>query len=307
MKSTHFHFQWSSGALLDRFATGVSLHSHTLQSKESLGFIYKAARRLPLLGTVVEQAERRYRKHFGVALDFNRGWWTPPLAPLDAHEVEAGQIESLGLKPFVSLTDHDDIEAAMSLQALDASRCVPVSVEWTMPYGLTFFHVGIHNMPPASAREIMGRLSVLTETADVAGFEEILSELSRIPEVLIVLNHPLWDEKGIGGGVHEKAALELLSRLGDYIHAFEVNGLRPWSENVLAIRLASNWSKPIVAGGDRHALEPNAIVNVSQAATFPEFVSEVREGVSDVLVMSHYRQAHSARIVHNFAGRAADL
>ena len=44
-----------------RFRTGVSLHSHTLHSRESLNFIYHAARHSALLRWVLRRGERRYR------------------------------------------------------------------------------------------------------------------------------------------------------------------------------------------------------------------------------------------------------
>ncbi|MEI9814771.1 MAG: hypothetical protein WDO18_19995 [Acidobacteriota bacterium] len=87
---------------------------------------------------------------------------------------------------------------------------------------------------------------------------------------------------------------------GEFIHAMEFNGLRPWSENRAAIELAQRWRRPIVSGGDRHAVEPNAVINLSDASTFAEFVHEVRvDGHSQVLVLEHYNEAHVSRLFHN--------
>jgi len=63
------HLQWKAPAVINRFRTGVSLHSHTLHSRETLDFIYRAAAQAPIL-------------------DLSRGWWTPPLGPHDAWLVE---------------------------------------------------------------------------------------------------------------------------------------------------------------------------------------------------------------------------
>jgi hypothetical protein len=301
MKATNFYFQWSPDAPPRGFRTGVSLHSHTLHSKESLDFIYKIASHSSVLRYALRRGESRYRKFFDVPLDLRRGWWTPPLAPLDAYRVEAAQVASLGLRPIVSLTDHDDIEAPMSLQAIDPSREVPVSVEWTVPFGATFFHIGLHNLIAPSARATMRRLRELTDRPNPLRVQQVLAELNATPGVLTVFNHPLWDEKGVGADIHNDAVLEFLSRCGPSIHAIEVNGLRPWSENRIAIRLAREWRKPVISGGDRHAIEPNAVLNLTRAESFSEFVEEIRAGVSDVLVTSHYRQAHASRIVHNIA------
>ena len=299
MKATHFHFEWSPNTPPRGFRTGVSLHSHTLHSRESLEFIYKIARHSSALRWALERGETRYRQHHGVPLVLSRGWWTPPLAPLDAYRVEAAQVESMGLRPVVSLTDHDDIEAPMSLQAVDSERQIPVSVEWTVPFGQTFFHLGLHNLPPRSARCTMEALGDYTRRPDRRQLGDLLSSLDAIPEVLVVFNHPLWDEKGVGSEVHRAAAMDLMRVYGNFLHAIEVNGLRPWRENRAAIRFAQDWEKPAVSGGDRHAVEPNAVLNLTRARTFAEFADEVRMGVSDVLITSHYRQAHAMRILHN--------
>jgi hypothetical protein len=91
----------------------------------------------------------------------------------------------------------------------------------------------------------------------------------------------------------------MLESCGEFLHGIEMNGLRPWGENRAAIELAEQWNKPVVAGGDRHAVEPNVVLNITESSTFPEFCREVRAGVSSVLVTEQYRQSHTSRIVHN--------
>ena len=282
------------------YCTGVSLHSHTLHSKESLNFINDAASRSKVLGTVLHCAQARRRKIHGKELDLNRGWWTPPLAPMDALRIEMSQLESIDLKPMVSLSDHDDIEAGMSLQAVDASRQIPISVEWTVPFERTFFHVGIHNILPQHARMLMRCLEEFTAAPNPAKLGTLLSDLDSNPSTLIIFNHPLWDEKGIGADLHGESVDSFLRRHGAYIHAFELNGLRPWHENDLTTRLAAHWRKPVISGGDRHAVEPNAILNITNASTFAEFVEEVRRNkCSNILVMPHYHEGHVRRIFRN--------
>lgn len=299
MKPSILHVP-QGNTLSRRFHTGVSLHSHTLHSKESLNFINHASQHSALLRAVLRHGEARYRKIHGKELDLKRGWWTPPLAPLDALGVESAQIESMGLDSLVSLSDHDDIEAGMSLQALDASRKVPISVEWTVPFGTTFFHIGVHNILPMHARMVMGCLEEFTARPNPANLGTILSDLHSHPATLIIFNHPLWDEKGIGAALHRETVLDFLRQHHEFIHAFELNGLRPWHENDLAIQLAAQWNKPVISGGDRHAVEPNAILNATNARTFAEFVEEVREDQhSEVLVMKHYHEGHVSRIFHN--------
>ena len=100
--------------------------------------------------------------------------------------------------------------------------------------------------------------------------------LNSCAETLVVLNHPLWDEKGIGAEEHRRALGELIERHGSHIHAFEINGLRCWQENGETAALGRARNVPVVSGGDRHGREPNAILNLSAAESFADFVHEVR-------------------------------
>lgn len=295
---SNIHLEWNA-APVKNFHTGISLHSHTLHSKESLGFIYHAAAKSPLLTSVIRRGEREYRKRRGGQLDLNRGWWTPPLAPHGAWDVEKKQIETLDLNAMVSLTDHDDIEAPVSLQILPECREVPISVEWTVPFQSTFFHIGVHNLPGVQARAIFSEMNALTLQPTESRMRELLAWLAAMPGVLVIFNHPVWDEKGIGREAHREAVQEFLRQTADAIHAMELNGLRPWSENQETIALAEALRKPLISGGDRHGLEPNAMLNLSNASGFAEFAEEVRSGWSDVLIMRHYRESNAWRIVHN--------
>jgi hypothetical protein len=282
-----------------RFRTGVSLHSHTLYSRESLQFIYHAGARNSILAAVIRNGEQRYRQFHGTDLDLRRGWWTPPLGPHEAWALEKTQIENLGLGGLVSLTDHDDIEAPVSLHLLDECRETPVSFEWTVPYASTFFHLGVHNLPVSEARALFERMDEYRRSPRPEQLVEILAEVAAAPETLVVFNHPLWDESGIGVRKHVEVARRFLQIYGPYLHALELNGLRPWRENSGVVSLAAEFDKPVISGGDRHGVEANAMLNLTNAATFSEFVEEVRSGWSDVLILSHYHEPHALRIVHN--------
>lgn len=297
--SSQIHLQWKHASAAGRFRTGVSLHSHTLHSRESLDFIYHAAAQAPVLSAVIRQGERRYYKVHGTRLDLSRGWWTPPLGAHDAWLLEKSQIEALGKHAIVSTTDHDDIEAPVSLQVLDECRGTPISVEWTVPFGQTFFHLGVHNLPAAQARAIWREIGSYQRSPGETRLRDLLRMLSALRQVLIVFNHPLWDEKRIGQAGHRAAARDFLSKFGPCLHALELNGLRPWSENRDVAVLGRAVGKPVISGGDRHAVEPNALLNLTNAGSFDEFVDEVREGGSNVLVLSHYQESYALRIVHN--------
>ena len=302
MKGTRIHFQRSGEKTQARFGGAVSLHSHTLHSREPLDFFYRIAKHCAPMRWALRRIEARHRLLHGTPLDLRRGWWTPPLAPGEAYSVEFKQISSMSLAPIVSLTDHDDIEAPLSLQSSDRFHKIPISVEWTVPFRNTFFHLGVHNLPSSRARAWMDRLKAFTKSPRENELGAILAALHAEPGTLSVFNHPLWDESGIGSEQHRTAAIALLSGYGEHLHAVELNGLRPWSENLSAIRLARDWEKPVVSGGDRHVTEPNATLNLTNAEGFAEFADEIRCGCSDVLLASHYRTAHTVRVFRNILG-----
>ncbi|HLH41873.1 MAG TPA: hypothetical protein VKV74_02715 [Bryobacteraceae bacterium] len=291
--------EWNAPLLSRRFSAGVSLHSHTLHSKENLGILYRAARHWPLLQAAIRKGECRYREVHGAELDLTRAWWTPPLGPHQAWRLEAAQLEGLNLHPLVSLTDHDDIEAPVSLQVLEECHGSPISVEWTVPFQNTFFHLGVHNLPPSSARGFFQEMDAFRRAPRESCLGEILEALAKSPGVLIVFNHPLWDELGIGQQAHRFAAAEFLARFGRRLHALELNGMRCWRENRAVIDLAEAAAKPAVSGGDRHIVEPNALVNLTHARSFSEFAEEIRAGFSEVLILRHYRESYALRIFHN--------
>lgn len=133
MNQTRVHFEWCENPVR-QFRTGVSLHSHTLHSRETLDFIYRLTDRIVCIRWILKQGEARYRLRHGRSLDLERAWWTPPCAPRDAWFIEKNQIEQrLQRSALVSLTDHDSIEAPLSLRALESCRNVPLSFEWTVP------------------------------------------------------------------------------------------------------------------------------------------------------------------------------
>jgi len=283
------------------FRTGVSLHSHTLHSLENLGFIPRVAAKAPALLGIVDWHRR------GVDFDLHNAHWTPPLSAQQAYRLEAGQIESLGLAALVSLSDHDNIDAADRLHLLDATRDAPVSVEWTIPFGESFFHLGIHNLPVAQSHAMMEAMAGYTATAQQAHLGELLEWISWNEQVLVVFNHPCWDEKGVGDSRHDFLTRRFLDRCGRWVHALELNGLRPWSENQRAIALANAFTRPVVSGGDRHGCEPNANINLTNAATFSEFVSEVRAAAkSDILFLPQYAESLAFRQIQCIADVLGD-
>ncbi len=291
-----FQVFWKNPTVAEEFRSGVSLHSHTMYSEESLEMVPRYTARVPYLGEAIRRQERKYQKKNGQAFSFEDAFWTPPLAPRQAvsfgRETDSKKVPAGGA---VSLTDHDDIRAGAQLRILERFKHVPISTEWTIPFGETFFHLGVHNMPRADANEWMKRFAEFTANPDAQELGGLLAMLDAQPEVLLVLNHPLWDEKGIGAERHAAALRSLLAEHGKYFHALELNGLRGWSENKEVAALGKALNVPVVAGGDRHGREPNAILNLSRAKTFSEFSEEIRrERVSHVVFMPQYQRAFAA-------------
>ena len=159
------------------------MHSHTLHSRESLDFVGRATRDTPWLAGAIRKQEAAYRARKGRDLDLKRAWWTPPLSASQAWNLEKRQIETtLGLNALVSLSDHDNIEAGQHLRVLDETRDCPISVEWTAPFRQTFFHIGLHNLAPHYAAEMMRGFADFT-AAGSAGSAASAQE-SRIAPLL---------------------------------------------------------------------------------------------------------------------------
>ncbi len=276
--------------------TGVSLHSHTSISRESIGILFEHGARNPLVSWVLDREKARYLRRFGKPLDFECAYWTSPVTPHEAFTLEAKQIEqTLGLAPLVSLTDHDQIEANKLLQLVEGGQDIPISVEWTVPVEHTFFHLGIHNLPKSEADMWQQAMQAFRAAPSLESLCELLCQMVANPDVLVVLNHPLWDEAGIGLDHHEAVLRRLLAGTCGLIHALELNGLRTWAENRRVIGIAGEHGIPAVSGGDRHGFEPNALLNVTNAGSFGEFAEEVRAGHSHVVLMAQYRENRNLR------------
>jgi hypothetical protein len=293
MNHSRLSLFWDQPGAVGGFATAVCLHGHTMHSEECLSFLPRYLHCVPGISQIVG----RYQRGPQPAVDFSRAYWTPPLSPASAVRLERKQIADLGLRPLVSLTDHDNIDAGLALQASASQNAEPISVEWTVPYERSILHLGIHNLPPDSARSWMSAMAAHTSAPVESRLPEMLGELGRIPGVLIVLNHPFWLEEGVERTDHQRALDRVLRECNHLFHAFELNGTRRWSENRLVVELAREWSRPVISGGDRHACEPAACLNLTNATSFAEFAGEVRSGHSVVLFMPHYRESMPVRML----------
>jgi len=91
-----------------------------------------------------------------------------------------------------------------------------------------------------------------------------------------------------------------LSKFLPQVHAIEVNGMRSRKENREVLEPGAVLGIPVISGGDRHGLEANAVLNVSPAESFEEFVQEVREEKkSEIVLMPQYFEPLPLRLIEN--------
>lgn len=288
---TQVFFLPSERSVTRAFHTGVSLHSHTEHSQERLDDLPRYLDRMPVVSQFLRWERKRYLAATGENLPFSRAYWRGPLSAQSAYDLERLQIERLGLGALVSLTDHDTIDAGLLLQSERAAGEIPISVEWTVPYEQTYFHLGIHNLDPSLAVAFMQEFAHYTRKPQPYALGQLFEALEADPGVLVVLNHPLWDMAAVGRAQLAGHVREFLHAYGRHIHALEINGLRSWPENMSVVSLGREFDYPVVAGGDRHGLEPNATINLTRAKTFAEFAEEIRvERSSDIAVLPQYQE-----------------
>lgn len=301
MAASTVSYLWRDPNAHKGFHTGVSLHSHTNQSRETLDFLANLGNTYAAIRPLLTRLERRSEARHGIRVNFAAGYWTPPMTPKLAFDLESQQIEQLGLHSMVSITDHDNIEAPMLLRTIPSARRIPVSVEWSVPYGgVQDFHLGIHNLPSGRAKQWMRTLLEYAASPSEARLKEILVGLNEERDVLVVFNHPMWDLFLVGQEKHRFLVNEFLQKYGALLHALELNGLRNWEENRAVRRLAQQWNMLLISGGDRHGVEPNANINLTNATSFTEFVHEVRyERMSHVLFMPQYAEPWKHRLLQS--------
>jgi hypothetical protein len=295
---------WKQPRIAANYRTAVSLHSHTNQSRERLLFIPEFAEKWPLL----RWALRKLCEKSNQPVNFSEAYWTPPLPPQLAFDVESDQIETkLELMSLVSLTDHDSIGAPTALRQQPDPIQIPYAVEWSLPFEEAVFHLGIHNLPESRAHLIMDDLAACTSNPSEARALEILAALDAMPEVMIVFNHPLWDQRDLGQSVFPGILERFLQKTARYLHAFELNAMRAWPENKAVIPLAAAWQRPLISGGDRHGCEPSGALNLTSAGSFAEFVAEIRqERRSHVVFMPQYAEVLGIRFMQTVIDTVRD-
>src|SRR5262245_54859003 len=215
--------EFDDGMDVSTFTSAVSLHAHTHHSRESLADVEGYLAQVPLFGhRFVHELQSCFTAD-GCAPDYSRVWWHPPVTPRAVFESEANQIETrLGLSPLVSVTDHDDIMAGLELQSLYARRRAPISFAWTVPFGVGYFHLGLHNLSSESALSWFARLSAITADPSHRAIGAALADLDALEGSLIVFNHPHWDLAEVGRDAHAQSVRLFLEYYGTRLHALEL-------------------------------------------------------------------------------------
>jgi hypothetical protein len=304
LKRTRLHILHEAKNLNKEAKTGVSLHCHTEYSKEMLDFVPHYAEKLPVISYFWKKERDKYQKEQGKGIDFSTAYWSPPMTPQNVFDIEKTQINEHGLEAIVSISDHDSIDGTLQVNEQNDSHKAPISLEWTVPFEYGFFHVGVHNLPKNRAVELTKTLIDYTfgENPSNEKLHQMFSMLNEMPQVLVILNHPLWDIEMVGKAKHEVLLKNFIKEHGRWIHAFEINGFRTWSENKSVIEMAEALGIPIATGGDRHGCKPNTVVNLTNAGTFEEFVEEIRvDKRSEVVLMPEYSQPLHSRQLQSFS------
>jgi predicted metal-dependent phosphoesterase TrpH len=255
------------------FGYAVSLHNHSHYSVEKLAALNHVIKR-----SFMSPWSGILQKSFGLGgiadLNYADVTFNPPYTPEDVYQMEAAAAAQWGFDGVhLAITDHDEFAGGLALLRgrPDLNGRIAVSEELSLWFQGHLFHLGVCHLPESGASETHTQM----QAAARGGRYDELFEILAASGCLVVLNHPLvaW-----GPGAKAIPATELLSRYGWAIHALEVNGMRPREENDRVLELARHWRKPVVGGGDSHLLVASSILSLSQAATFKDFIAEVKDG-----------------------------
>jgi hypothetical protein len=261
----------------------VCLHTHSCYSREDLAS----------LNWVVELAYMRPFKallqwSFGLGgipdLDYSELGYNPPFRPDDIWRMETENARRLGVdRLMLAITDHDEVMGALELRRAHPEHAhhIALGEELSIRFDGHVFHLGVSGLPEDRLHDVSTSLHA---SAQLGRVDAVFEELHSLG-CLVVLNHPLiaWTRQQT-----HVPALDLLNRYGWAIAALELNGMRPLAENEAVITLADRLGKPLVGGGDSHLLKPSSALCASGAATYAEFIAEVRSGRAQPIVTRDY-------------------
>ena len=81
MATSTVSYLWRDQNAFKGFCTGVSLHSHTNQSKETLDFLANLGNKYSVIRPILARLERRAQEKFGLRINYAAAYWTPPMTP----------------------------------------------------------------------------------------------------------------------------------------------------------------------------------------------------------------------------------
>jgi len=265
------------------FGYAVSLHNHSHYSVEKLAALNQVVKlgfMRPLSGIL--------QSSFGLGgvsdLNYAHVTFNPPYTPEDVYQMEAAAAATWGFHGVhLAITDHDEFAGSLALMRNrpDLTGRLALSEELSLWFQGHLFHLGVSHLPESAVEETHIRM----QAAARGGRYDELFETLAASGCLVVLNHPLiaWAK-----GAETIPITDLLSRYGWAIHALEVNGMRTREENDRVLELARHWRKPVVGGGDSHLLVASSILSLSRAATFKDFIAEVKDGHAVPFVTPDY-------------------
>ena len=265
------------------FGYAVSLHNHSHHSVEKLAALNHVVKR-----SFMRPWSSILQSSFGLGgvpdLNYAHITFNPPYAPEDVYQMEAAAAAKWGFNDIhLAITDHDEFTGNLALLRgrPDLNGHIAVSEELSLWFKGHLFHLGVCLLPESGVEETHAQIQ---SAARGQRYDELF-EILAASGCLVVLNHPLvaWSPES-----HAIPATQLLSRYGWAIHALEVNGMRPREENDRVLDLARQWRKPVVGGGDSHLLVPSSILSLSRAATFKDFIAEVKDGHAVPFVTPEY-------------------
>lgn len=265
------------------FGYAVSLHNHSIHSVEKLAALNQVVKlgfMQPLKGTL--------QRSFGLAgvsnLNYAEITFNPPYTPEDVYQMEASAAALWGFDGVhLTITDHDEFAGGLALQRSrpDLNGRIAIGEEVSMWYQGHLFHLGVSGLP---GKEIDDTHRRIQSAARGQRHDELFETLSA-SGCLVVLNHPLIAWAPGPEGIPIK---DLLTRYGWAIHALEINGMRQREENDRVLELARQWRKPVVGGGDSHLLVASSVISLSRAASFKDFIAEVKDGHAVPFVTPEY-------------------
>jgi hypothetical protein len=269
------------------FSHAVSLHNHSCHSVEKLAALNQVVKlgfMQPLKGIL--------QRSFGLGgvpnLNYAEITYNPPYTPDDVYQMESSAASPWGFDGVhLTITDHDEFAGSLALLRgradLDGRTNARVAIgeEVSMWYKGHLFHLGVSGLPESAIDETHARI----QSAARGQRHDELFETLAASGCLVVLNHPLvaW-----APGSDAIPITDLLTRYGWAIHALEVNGMRRREENDRVLELARHWKKPVVGGGDSHLLVASSVISLSRAASFIDFIAEVKDGHAVPFVTPNY-------------------